>query len=653
MKRLKNILLSCDPNTTTFREVYEGDIVLVDPMYPNMLPETDNDPTYYDGEIGYEFTATHKLAQDRPTVRISIPIDELLPEIDSFPNLSRLRRFLLTKYSTNRDLIDSEVEPNTNSNPDVNSDAKPGADFDSEYENRLCRALADTAADFCLRRFGEQLEPLNAELADSKRPAKVSGRYFIRRPSGEVLAGNSAGFMSCKRRDYDNGNGSRVYLRHDADRNPTVCLFLRMQVQLPERKIRNSIRMLCRDLPSAVSHFCASLDLHALEAVLSLADTQTRIREFLRGGEYCAFIANGSILPRTNDDKPCEGAIPFVSPSEAEISIDGIRGMGIRRGVNVITGGGYSGKSTLLDAISAGIYNHIAGDGRELVITDETAVTICAEDGRSVRHANISPFIRWIPRQDTSDFNSDHASGSTSQASNIMEAIDTGAKLLLIDEDRSATNFMIRDRIMRRLIDSEPIIPYTDRVGELHNNCVSTIVVVGGSSEYLAVADSVYMMDTYQLYDVTERTIKVASEAGLKKPDALPAADWSQHRTLFREGFTSYPDGESRERLEATDYGIILFGSENIDVRGLYNIVSRDQLDTLGFMLRYIAVTESEEQLDIVAAVDNMYTRIDAEGYDFLYSSYFTTCERFFSYVRKQELYAAINRMHGISYKHI
>lgn len=637
MKRLKNILLSCDPNTTTFREVYEGDIILVDPMYPNMLPETDNDPTYYDGEIGYEFTQTHKLAQDRPTIRISIPIDELLCEIDSFPNLSRLRRYLVSKYNTNRDMTDSE--------PDTSPDSK--------FEVNLCRALADMAADFCLRRFGEQLEPLNAELADSKRPAKVSGRYFIRRPSGEVLAGNSAGFMSCKRRDYDNGNGSRAYLRHDADRNPTVCLFLRIQVQLPERKIRNSIRMLCRDLPSAVNHFCASLDLHALEAALSLADTQTRIREFLRGGDYCAFVANGSILPRSNDDKPCEGAIPFVSPSEAEISIDGIRGMGIRRGVNVITGGGYSGKSTLLDAISAGIYNHIAGDGRELVITDETAVTICAEDGRSVRHANISPFIRWIPRQDTSDFNSDHASGSTSQASNIMEAIDTGAKLLLIDEDRSATNFMIRDRIMRRLIDSEPIIPYTDRVGELHNNCVSTIVVVGGSSEYLAVADSVYMMDTYRLYDVTERTVKVASEAGLKKPDALPAADWSQHRTLFREGFTSYPDGESRERLEATDYGIILFGSENIDVRGLYNIVSRDQLDTLGFMLRYIAVTESEEQLDIVAAVDNMYTRIDAEGYDFLYSSYFTTCERFFSYVRKQELYAAINRMHGISYKHI
>lgn len=636
MKRLKNILLSCDPNTTTFREVYEGDIVLVDPMYPNMLPETDNDPTYYDGEIGYEFTATHKLAQDRPTVRITIPINELLPEIDSFPNLSRLRRYLVSKYNTNRDMTDSE----------------PDTSLDSEFEADLCRALSDTAADFCLRRFGEQLEPLNAELADSKRPAKVSGRYFIRCPSSEVLAGNSAGFMSCKRRDYDNGNGNRVYLRHDADRNPTVCLFLRMQVQLPECKIRNSIRMLCRDLPSAVSHFCASLDLHALEAALSLADTQTRIREYLRGGDYCAFVANGSILPRSNDDKPCEGAIPFVSPSEAEISIDGIHGMGIRRGVNVITGGGYSGKSTLLDAISAGIYNHIAGDGRELVITDETAVTICAEDGRSVRHANISPFIRWIPEQNTSDFNSDHASGSTSQASNIMEAIDTGAKLLLIDEDRSATNFMIRDRVMRRLIDSEPIIPYTDRVNELHKNGVSTIVVVGGSSEYLAVADSVYMMDTYRLYDVTERTIKVASEAGLKKPDALTAADWSQHRTLFREGFTSYPDGESRERLEATDYGIILFGSENIDVRGLYNIVSRDQLDTLGFMLRYIAVTESEEQLDIVAAVDNMYTRIETEGYDFLYSSYFTTCERFFSYVRKQELFAAINRMHGISYKH-
>ena len=141
-----------------------------------------------------------------------------------------------------------------------------------------------------------------------------------------------------------------------------------------------------------------------------------------------------------------------------------IRGMGIKKGVTVITGGGYSGKSTLLDAISAGIYNHVRGDGRELVITDESAVKISAEDGRSVKNVNISPFIKWLPSGDTRNFSTEHASGSISQAANIMEAVHYNMKLLLIDEDKSATNFMIRDQMMKELIEKEPITPFTERV---------------------------------------------------------------------------------------------------------------------------------------------------------------------------------------------
>lgn len=163
-----------------------------------------------------------------------------------------------------------------------------------------------------------------------------------------------------------------------------------------------------------------------------------------------------------------ENAVPFVSTPEDEIEVCGVRGMGIRRGVTVITGGGYSGKSTLLDAIAAGIYNYIPGDGRELCITDETAVTISAEEARSVKRVNISPFIKWLPGGDAHAFSTERASGSTSQAANIMEAVENGARLLLIDEDRSATNFMIRDRLMKALIQKEPITPFTDRVRELY-----------------------------------------------------------------------------------------------------------------------------------------------------------------------------------------
>ena len=323
--------------------------------------------------------------------------------------------------------------------------------------------------------------------------------------------------------------------------------------------------------------------------------------------------------------------------------------MGIKKGVTVITGGGYSGKSTLLDAISAGIYDHAIGDGRELCITDASAVTISAEDGRSVKHVNISPFIKWLPGGDTSDFSTDHASGSTSQAANIMEAVDSGANLLLIDEDRSATNFMIRDRMMKELIEKEPITPFTDRVNELHKtHGVSTILVIGGSGEYLSVADKIYMMEDYLIHDVTEKSKNICDSYNVTTV-LSSSANWQQCRTLYSDRFSSYPEGSGTEKLEVSDMGFVIIGDEKIDVRGLHDIVSPRQLDTLGFMLRYLEVSNNDRKIDIEKKVNDLYARIDEEGIDFLYSSFFTTCERFLDLPRKQELMALINRMRNIN----
>jgi len=324
--------------------------------------------------------------------------------------------------------------------------------------------------------------------------------------------------------------------------------------------------------------------------------------------------------------------------------------MGIRRGVTVITGGGYSGKSTLLDAVSAGIYDHVLGDGRELCITDRSAVTISAEDGRSVKHVNISPFIKWLPGGDTADFSTDRASGSTSQAANIMEAVECGAKLLMIDEDRSATNFMIRDRLMKELIEKEPITPFTDRVNELYSSLgVSTILVIGGSGEYLSVADKIYMMEDYLIHDVTERATSLCTANGVSSDIPWPA-DWGQGRVLYSDGFTSYPEGSGSERLEVSDMGFIIIGDERIDVRGLHDIVSKRQLDALGFMLRQLMISNKEHKIDIVRRIDELYTKIEAEGVDVLYSSFFTSTERFLDLPRKQELLALINRMRRINF---
>ena len=596
MKRLKNKLLAMESNTTTYREMYEGSMIIVDPAHPTMLPYVDYSSTYYNESIGFDISVTHKLAQDKPTVVISIPCEKLGIRI-----------------------------------PD--------------------RTEENAEADFCLRAFKRYIDELNGGLYNRSRPDNENGKYDLCSPGGEVIKRNSAYFALCPQKDYENGAGSDVYLLNDGIfRPPLMCLCIRLQVQLPKRKLRKTIQMLCRDLPDAVDRFILDFNRAGLENAAALAKKQSAIREWLKSSDYCAFVANGSILPRSKGtDLPMTGAIPFQSTSDDEIEICGVRGMGIKKGVTVITGGGYSGKSTLLDAISAGIYDHVQGDGRELCITDASAVTISAEDGRSVKHVNISPFIKWLPGGDTSDFSTEHASGSTSQAANIMEAVDSGAKLLLIDEDRSATNFMIRDRMMKELIEKEPITPFTDRVGELYRaKGVSTILVIGGSGEYLSVADKIYMMEDYLIHDVTEKSKHICHSCGVGT-ELPPIADWEQSRILYADGFTSYPKGSGTERLAVSDMGFIIIGDEKIDVRGLHDIVCSRQLDTLGFMLRLIEVTNTDRKIDIEKKINELYERIDEEGIDFVYSSFFTTCERFLDLPRKQEFMALINRMRNIN----
>lgn len=603
MKRLAYFLRNMDQDTHTYPEMYDAELFVVDPERLTAAPDKCFDPIYYNEDIGFKITGTHKLAQDKPTVTINIPIEKLSMEEDTLQS----------------------------------------------------HTSAIAAADHCLRKFAPYIDGLNAELYNRSRPDSENGKYYLYRPGGEVLYRNTVYFALCPQRDYDYLSKNKVILLDDGiTRLPKMCLCIRMLVQLPKRKIRKTLRMLCRDLPDAVDRFITEFDPTSFEEALKLAEKQNAVRSWLKNSNYCAFIANGSILPRAKGtDLPMTDAIPFRSTPDDEIEVCGVRGMGIRKGVTVITGGGYSGKSTVLDAISAGIYDHAAGDGRELCIADGSAVTVSAEDGRSVKHVNIAPFIKWLPGGDTSDFSTDHASGSTSQAANIMEAVDCGAKLLLIDEDRSATNFMIRDRMMKELIKKEPITPFTDRAGELYKTQgVSTILVIGGSGEYLSVADKVYMMDDYLIHDVTEESKRICRDHGITQ-DQPPEAEWTQQRKLYSDHFSSYPEGSGSEKLEVSDMGIITIGDEKIDVRGLHDIITSAQLDALGFMLRYLEISNKNHEVDLPGEIDKLYRKImdtgmDSEGLDTVWSSYFTNCERFLDLPRKQELFAVINRMRKV-----
>ena len=289
---------------------------------------------------------------------------------------------------------------------------------------------------------------------------------------------------------------------------------------------RQAAAMLCDDVPKIVNNTLkyASIDKKRLTAHLNAAEDADTLLAQLPELGLVAFVVDSSILPRRSgvDDRPLRGdhVIPFRSPDSLRVEVTlphagRVTGMGFPMGVTLIVGGGYHGKSTLLSALERGVYNHIPGDGRELVVTDPTAVKIRAEDGRRVEGVDIRPFINNLPDDsNAAAFRTDNASGSTSQAANIIEALEVGAKTLLLDEDTCATNLIIRDARMQTLVEKsgEPITPFVDRVRQLSDEQgVSSILVLGGSGDYFDVADTIIRMDAYTPRDVTVKAQAIAS----------------------------------------------------------------------------------------------------------------------------------------------
>ena len=347
-------------------------------------------------------------------------------------------------------------------------------------------------------------------------------------------------------------------------------------------------------------------DAAVLERHLNVVEDQEALRSILREMNLVAFVANGSLLPRQSgaSDLPMDsGAVPFRSPPGMEVEVrlphaGAIRGMGIRTGVTVIVGGGFHGKSTLLEALQFGVYDKVPGDGREYVSTDALATKIRAEDGRQVTAVDISTFISNLPQgKSTTSFSSRDASGSTSQAAAIVEALEAGARVLLIDEDTTATNFMIRDARMQALVsgDKEPIKPFITRVRALYEDFgVSTIVVIGGSGDYFDVADCVVMMDEYVISDVTAR----AKEISASMPSGGSSSSSSNNNTAMKVSLTrpaqrrpraSGLDAQMKVRTDAT--AIRLGDLPELDISYVEQIVERSQVRAIAEMLLFLART--------------------------------------------------------------
>ena len=382
-------------------------------------------------------------------------------------------------------------------------------------------------------------------------------------------------------------------------------IVVRFRVNLPSdgRSVvaGESVSILCDLLPAVVKSALSyeSLSHQGIRRHVEDVEDQEALRAELAGRHLVAFIADGAILPRASgiSQRPLTGpgVVPFQSPPELRVELSAphrgkVTGMGIPAGVTLIVGGGFHGKSTLVNAIARGVYDQVPGDGRESVVTRGDAFVVRAEPGRPVERANIDAFISNLPfAKDTTSFTTDSASGSTSMAANIVEALEAGSGLLIIDEDTAASNFLVRDARMQRLVpdEAEPITPFVDLARVLHDeHRVSTIIAIGGSGDYFDVADTVIAMRDYLPRVVTEEARKIARELpSQRRREGRRRLGPVTRRSVVPESVD--PQRRGRERVRARGREEIEFGSATIDVSSLDQLVDPGQTRAIADLLSY------------------------------------------------------------------
>lgn len=410
-------------------------------------------------------------------------------------------------------------------------------------------------------------------------------------------------------------------------------------------------KILFEFLPSCVekSLLYKNLSQKAVESVVFLAEDQEFLRQELKKRQLVAFVANHSILPRESgiSQKPMKNAVPFQSPASLETEITlphkgKIKGMAIPQGITLIAGGGYHGKSTLLTALEDGVYNHIAGDGREFVLTDSSAVKLRAEDGRFIKDVDISLFINDLPNgKDTHCFSTLDASGSTSQAAGIVEGMEAGSTLFLLDEDTSATNFMVRDGFMQQVInrDKEPITPFLERAPQLFSKAgISTILVAGSSGAFFHIADTVIQMDRYQALDITEKVKKLCSHYPLPPSSVPDFCMPSSKRIMSSTKKSTYKDF----KMKCHSKDSFSIGKDTLDLRYIEQLTDKEQTAALGELLRYAQEHLVDGKRTISEIISVLQNKIEKDGFSAFFGNSYIPCG--LAVPRIQEIFSCFNR---------
>ena len=496
------------------------------------------------------------------------------------------------------------------------------AGFPAEFYNKKCKRIA--LCDHLTRLFYNALSKISFRAKGSGK----SGLFSISKCGQQVLERTAC--------TINPSNGD---------------IFVHFEAGFPANgrtvNARELDKMLFGLLPDCVSSslFYKNIDQKMLEEAIHLSEDQHMIRQNLDSMGLVAFIADGSVLPRESgiSQKPLKNCVRFQSPDTYRVSFDlphhgTITGMGIPKGITLIVGGGYHGKSTLLKALELGVYDHIKGDGREFVITDPTAMKIRAEDGRSITNTDNG--------KDTVSFSTEDASGSTSQAANVVEAMEADSSLFLIDEDTSATNFMIRDELMQRVVlrDQEPITPFIERVRELYERYgISSIIVAGSCGSYFHPADHIIQMDQYVPKDITT----VAKEAAKDFP--MVSLPENEHLDpcfdrCFKAG--NHLKKERKIKMKTLGKDAFSINKDTVDLRYVEQIADAEQTTTLGYALLYAKLHLMDGKKDLGAVADELMQVIETKGLSAILDSKYVKSN--LAMPRKQEIMAAINRYRNL-----
>lgn len=497
------------------------------------------------------------------------------------------------------------------------------AKLPKEYYAQKYRKTA--LEDFLLRGFAGEADKISFQARGSGK----SGLIAVSRPGQEILERTAC--------QVDSTNGDVFFYFH---------------VGFPARgrtiDARELEKILFQLLPPVVERTALyqNLDQKALQRTIELADDQLAIRQQMRELDLVAFVANGAVLPRESgvSERPMKQATAFRSPESMEVVLQlphkGLcDGMGIPKGVTLIVGGGYHGKSTLLKTLEKAVYPHIAGDGREYVATDACAMKIRAEDGRSVSDEDIRYFIRNLPNgKDTEHFSTLDASGSTSQAANTIEAIEAGSSLLLIDEDTSATNFMIRDELMEQVIaaDHEPIVPFIKRVGQLYREKdISTILVAGSCGSFFHVADQVIQMDRYLPKEITKEAKKAAKAYPLK----MKLSD--DNIKLQKQRKITLPKAEDRSKMKVMGTDGFLWNKKQVDLRYLEQITDSEQMLAIAKILEWTCKKYGGRSVEMRVVLDDVMEQLAKKGLSFVAGNVVSNM----AMPRRMEIAGCINRI--------